>query len=726
MPKYKLKIDVKAPIRDLSRYFGVSIDVPLDSNFWETQPDTVIGMYIQEGHYEGEYELSSGKHTVYVGTDASTAIPWSITAYMSPFFYWVDTIDVTRPLSFTATVPEEGVEVPPPPPPPGVPPVVPPTASIPSLPPWLSWLEPVLNYWNSLIESVVNYFAPIFEPLKKIPEGLSNIGSMLVEGLINSISTAFQKSSQESINTTLKTVKEVTGSTPEWKTELDNTLSPLAQGEIDKTLKALSPETLGKSPLTPEEASKAAAGIGSTVTGLSVALWLAHAAAEAASLGQYEAIKGLDDMVIAKLGLGALGAKAVSIPLDQLVFKRAEQFYAAQFTPEIPSTADLINMVVKEKITLDEFKVQMKYQGINAEWSQRIWDAHFIPPNYSQILQALYRGTVKAEDLPKLRVLVDLDPAYNNVWDALTEVIPDVSELTNELVKEVIDLDTYAKYMRWHGYGSEWAKRIWDAHFVPPSLGDILTAWRRGKITEEDVDKLMILVDLDPRFKEIFDTRKYVDPSISLARFGFEVGALNADQVHEIVMRNGYLPDDAKWITDFIVRFQERRYRSRYLMALQTGIVHKAVSPDELTKEVVDAGYTKETAEWMIKTAEVRRKIEETKEVVGKPKLLSIPQLKDAYYLDKINQDQLRTELLIRGYEVSDVDILIQLIDHDKVFEIEGKQVVSLSITQMLNAFRYGEMSEDELRTKLQLRGLALDEVDILINTKKKEWGMIS
>jgi len=726
MPKYKLKIDVKAPTRDRSRYFGVSIDVPLATNFWETQPDTVIGMYIQEGHYEGEYELSPGKHMVYIGTDASTAIPWSITAYMSPFFYWPDTIDITRPLSFTATVPGEGVEVPPPPPPPGVPHVVPAPVSVPALPWYVAWLEPVLNYWNGLVEGVVNYFAPIFEPLKRIPEGLSNIGSTIVTGFVSALSDVFKKTVDESINSAMQTVKAVTGHTPEWKEELDASLKPYADNLVQDTLKQLSPEALGKSPLSWQEAATVAAGIGTTVTGLSIGLWLANAAAQAASLGQAKMLKDLDDMVIVKLGIGALGAKALDIPLEHLVFKRTNQFYASLFTPEIPSTADLINMVVKEKITLDEFKAQMKYQGLSVEWSQKIWDAHFIPPNYSQILQALYRGIIKAEDLPKLRVLVDLDPAYDNVWDALTEVIPDVSELTNELVKEVIDLDTYAKYMRWHGYGSEWAKRIWDAHFIPPSLGDILTAWRRGKITEEDVDRLMILVDLDPRFKEIFDTRKYVDPTISLARFGFEVGALSADQVHEIVMRNGYLPEDAKWITDFIVRFQERRYRSRYLMALQTGIVHKAVSPDELTKEVVDAGYTKETAEWMIKTAEVRRKIEETKEVVGKPKLLSIPQLKDAYYLDKITQDQLRTELLLRGYEISDVDILVQLIDHDKFFEEEGAKVVALSITQMLNAFRYGEMSEDELRTKLQLRGLSLDETNILVNTKKKEWGMIS
>ena len=381
-------------------------------------------------------------------------------------------------------------------------------------------------------------------------------------------------------------------------------------------------------------------------------------------------------------------------------------------------------MVVKEVITLDQFKAEMLKLGFREQWSQFIWDAHFVPPDWTQLLQAYYRGAISREELMTFKVLVDLDPRYDKVWDAQIEVIPPYSELVNELVKEVITLEEFTKYLRWHGFDEKWAKRIYDGHFLPPSLGDILTAWRRGLIDEARVDELMILVDLDPRFKEIFDTRKYVDPSITMARYMFETGAIDRDRLTELVARAGYLPDDIEAIVDFIVRFQERRYQRSYLIALRTGLMRGVIPKEELTQAVLDTGLSKGVAEWMIKTAEVRRRIAEAKAPVVKAKILTLPDLRKSFMRDIMDEDTFRMELMGRGYEVGDVDVLVTLLKGDKVTEEAGGRKIALSQSELLNAYRYGEITEDVLRTELQLRGLSVDEVEILIRTKKKQWGM--
>ncbi|GAH75050.1 unnamed protein product, partial [marine sediment metagenome] len=261
----------------------------------------------------------------------------------------------------------------------------------------------------------------------------------------------------------------------------------------------------------------------------------------------------------------------------------------------------------------DRFKAEMLKLGFRPEWSQFIWDAHFRPPSWEQLVTAYHRGAISEDELMTLKVLVDLDPRYDVVWDNLIEQIPAYSELVNELVKEVIDMDEFLKYMKWYGFDEKWAKRIWDAHFLPPALGDIITAWRRGIIDEKRVDDLMILVDLDPRFKEIFDTRKYIDPTITLARYMFETGAIGEDRVREIVARQGYLPEDVDPITEFIIRFQERRFRTYYLRALATGAVYGAYTGEEVLEEVTAVGYRKEVGEWMLKTAEARKKTTEAR-----------------------------------------------------------------------------------------------------------------
>ncbi|GAH95920.1 unnamed protein product, partial [marine sediment metagenome] len=315
-------------------------------------------------------------------------------------------------------------------------------------------------------------------------------------------------------------------------------------------------------------------------------------------------------------------------------------------------------------------------------------------------------------------------PRYDVVWNSLIEVIPSYSELVNQLVKEVIDLEEFTKYMRWYGFDEKWAKRIWDAHFLPPALGDIITAWRRGVIDEARVDDLMILVDLDPRFKEIFDTRKYIDPTITLARYMFEVGAIDRSRVSEIVARQGYLPEDIAPITEFIVRFQERRFRTYYLRALATGTIYGAYTEDEVLAEVVAAGYQPEVGEWMIKTADARKKTTEARRKAPAPKLMGLGDLKKSYARDLIEEDVFRRELLVRKYEIGDVDLLVSLMNTDKVTTEAGGRKIALSQTELLNAWRYEEVGEDYVRTELQLRGLTVDEVDILLKTKVKQWGL--
>ncbi|GAH29202.1 unnamed protein product, partial [marine sediment metagenome] len=86
--------------------------------------------------------------------------------------------------------------------------------------------------------------------------------------------------------------------------------------------------------------------------------------------------------------------------------------------------------------------------------------------------------------------------------------------------------------------------------------------------------------------------------------------------------------------------------------------------------------------------------------------------------------DEFRNELLIRGYEIGDVDLLILLENEKKVTTEAGGKKIALSQTELLNAWKYDEVSRDYVEVELQLRGLTTDEVNILLNTKEKQWGL--
>jgi hypothetical protein len=62
----------------------------------------------------------------------------------------------------------------------------------------------------------------------------------------------------------------------------------------------------------------------------------------------------------------------------------------------------------------------------------------------------------------------------------------------------------------------------------------------------------------------------------------------------------------------------------------------------------------------------------------------------------------------------------------DKVVDVAGGKKAALTVSELKQAFQYNEIGEDALRQTLLLRGLDLSEVDMLINTWKKSWGVVS
>ncbi|GAG80565.1 unnamed protein product, partial [marine sediment metagenome] len=225
--------------------------------------------------------------------------------------------------------------------------------------------------------------------------------------------------------------------------------------------------------------------------------------------------------------------------------------------------------------------------------------------------------------------LVDLDPDYNDeIWTPNIGEIPPVSELVNQRVKEVITESKFNESLKFWGYPPEWGLRIWDAHFQPPSLNDILTAYRRqvpvdipeidevsGQITFRhveqlsisDVHQLMVLVDLDKRYQTIFDTRIFNEPTKREARYMYELGAIGEDEVKRLVEQSGMLPQYVDPMTEYLTKFQERSEITGYLNALETAFTNGTITEAELTDATLEAGYTQAVADWKIKTALVRR-----------------------------------------------------------------------------------------------------------------------
>lgn len=443
-------------------------------------------------------------------------------------------------------------------------------------------------------------------------------------------------------------------------------------------------------------------------------------------------------------GLQSKTNTLLDIAFQKGLYKPVEQFWNKMYQPEYPSTNELINMVVKEKITVKDFQEIMTYHGFSNYWTGKMWDAHFIPPNYENIKEAYWRGNITDEEIDDYLKRVDLDPYYNDkIWKNLLEEIPPYTDLINMRVKEVIPQEMFTKGLAAHGFKGNWASYLWDAHFTPPSFIDFLTAFRRkesvtiphadgttetyqfGQDTTQDITKikeLAILADYDPRYWDFFNTRTYNDPTARQARWAYESGDLNKDEVYDVILRTGLKPEDAKWFTKMQTSFQERPFITRYLNGLMTAYIKKAITADELRARVTAIPRNVELADWIIKIADLQTETSKAQVETTREKLLSVSELKNMFARGIINETDFRTKLQLLGYETLDIQLIVDLITQTIDEKEGGAKKASLSTTEYFNAYKYKLMDEDNLRTNLLLRGLTMDEANLLIETKKAMW----
>lgn len=453
--------------------------------------------------------------------------------------------------------------------------------------------------------------------------------------------------------------------------------------------------------------------------------YVAGTVAEIASLGQFKGLFQFEPFIASKLGWSAICEKAAMLPVEKSLFIPTEQYYNSVYTPLIPDSGSLIRMLAKHVITFDEYLIWNRMNGFSDGLSQKAWDAAKATPDLPQLQIALHRGVISELAYTELKTYVGLDERWNHVWDATLWNIPPYQDIINMRVKEVIEQDQFRDYLRLQGYRPEWADKLWTAHFIPPSLQDVLIAWRRGVIDEPEVDRLMRIVDLDvDRFKNVFDTRKFNDPSISLARFMFEIGAIDSARVRDIVKRNGFGGSDQDALVDYIVKFQERRWRTRYLVGLSSAMLYGAATEEEIRAEVAAAGYQPGVAEWLIKYSQLRVKVRNSQLSGGKPRLLSVGDLKKLYKTVKISPRDFDLELRKRGYDDQDITWTMDLLDTEMVKADAGGALSGLTMIQLVDAWRYNAIDEGKFRNILVVRGLSDEEVTIIENTYKAKWGV--
>lgn len=410
----------------------------------------------------------------------------------------------------------------------------------------------------------------------------------------------------------------------------------------------------------------------------------------------------------------------------------------------VPDVNTSIRLLLHRQIDYATYKLQAIHSGVGDALSDMIYASHYPLPDVNTVIRSIRRGIIPQERIEMYLLAADLDPTYNDsLWKPLLEEVPQIGDLINMRVKEVIDQQTFSNTAKFYGFNELWTTRIWDAHFMPATWTDFLTAMRRrltvniphaeGAATTHtfgaDVGKdlsiikeLSKLVDYDERYYDFFQTRIYNDPSPRMSQWAYESGVINEDILREIVHRYGYTPDVETWFGGMLVHFQERAWINRYITTLASAYVSGAINEATLRERITAQGRSSGVADLIVKIGNTRKEMLTSKTELIKPKLLGIGELKKAYLIGKVNESQLMTEFQLRGYQVNEIQIVIDVLNSQLEVSDAGGKKTGLTTSELFEALRYGTLTEDAVRTELMLKGMQLNDINTLISTKLMLW----
>jgi len=164
------------------------------------------------------------------------------------------------------------------------------------------------------------------------------------------------------------------------------------------------------SPVSPEKAPESAATLVTALLGTQLAVEvLATVGDNIHPIRSTRAIE-IAQRINDALGIGSTVGAIAMMPTEIGLLPQLRYWYNSQFTPAIPGPTDLVNMLVKETITPEEFNQYIAMQGFSKAWADRYWDVHWRLPAPEAVTEAFHRGLITKAERDTYLVLHDYRP----------------------------------------------------------------------------------------------------------------------------------------------------------------------------------------------------------------------------------------------------------------------------------------------------------------------------
>jgi len=335
---------------------------------------------------------------------------------------------------------------------------------------------------------------------------------------------------------------------PEVRKEYEDSFKGLITG-VDATMKGKLEELLPKrSHVSPEDGKRIVDTIFWTASLSYIGAHVAGLIAEAVSLGQLEKISDVIEHYMGHYGVPLVLAASFYDPYSIAVRTPYRYWLNKQYTPIIPTAADLTRMVVREAfLTKEQYWEFIKGAKIPRAVFDETWEATAVAPaDFSKWME--YQGWKKDWS--------------NKFWFSHWE-LPTFTQAQEMLFRKVIDLDTFKFLLR---------------------LNDVMPVW---------IDKLSEIAFRIPRLRDV--------------RLGWEFLGWDDERMRDVFRLFGYRPEDIEWVIPAFKGMVLRSAYGRVRTAAVTMFVRGLWDEKKLREELALLGRREEMIKYDIWEAKLKR-----------------------------------------------------------------------------------------------------------------------
>ena len=489
--------------------------------------------------------------------------------------------------------------------------------------------------------------------------------------------------------------------------ELVNTYYNEVTTQIEKTT---------ESPLNLDEVVGIGTAIATTTMGVTALVMALSLGGDAVHPQKELGIRDLSKTLLSYIGANRLAAPMIVVPHEEGVVTGLKQYFKRIYRLGVPSSRDLVTFLFRGKIDEDRFKDYMARQGYPDFFMDAFKEAGYTIADMKVLFELMWREEITEDEVKSWMAKQGVHPDLILPLVSLSRLIPPAVDLVTMVVREAFIPEfvtpapaVFAVNMKKKGYSKEWADRYWTMHWVPMPITQAADAVHRGYMTEDEYDTLLKIHDFHPMWRGLLKKVVYRTFRIRDMRIGWELGVLSDDELTKRLMDYGYSKEDVGVVANIT---------KHYALAAEIGDVRREIIADYvegfITVETLRANLTAigtaaSVMDYYVEKAKMRASRDLDKEKV---KLI-----RAGFKSGVLTEEEAVGQMQELGLRNDTISVYIELDKMKRKVDVELMR--SLTTSQMLKAYKEEYITETEVKSKLKERAYSDKDVDLLVIMNK-------